>query len=124
MRFDPPMVLCPACGAVNLPDHESCAACGHSMTLVDQVLDRHMGARTPSFLASAREQAAGLKESEQRSSDARYQGFAEIDRRREVAQKAQEVDRRKSDRALLIFGITFGSILAAGACILGLVLSA
>jgi len=123
MIFDPPMVLCPACGGVNLSENDSCTACGRSLTLVDQVLDRHTGGRTPSFLTSARDQAPALKESEQLSSDARYQGFAEIDRRREETQAAQEVERRKADRALVIFGIALGSIVLAGACLLGLVLS-
>ena len=123
MVFDPPMVLCPACGGVNSPENDSCSACGRSLTLVDQVLDRHTGAQTPSFLTSARDQAPALKESEQRSSDARFQDFAEIDRRREEAQAAQEAERRKSDRALMIFGIALGSIVVAGACLLGLVLS-
>jgi hypothetical protein len=123
MVFDPPMVLCPSCGGVNAADEDACAACGRSLTLVDQVLDRHTGGRTPGFLASAREQAPALKESELRASEARFQEFVEIDRAREAAQAAKAAERRKSDRTLLGFGIALGAILLAGACILGLVLA-
>jgi len=123
MLFDPPLVLCPGCGGVNSPEDDACTACGRSLTLVDQVLDRHTGPRTPGFLTSARDQAPALKESELRASDARYQEFVEIDRRREEAQAVQEAARRKSDRALLTFGIALAGLVLAGACILGLVLA-
>jgi hypothetical protein len=123
MVFDSPLVLCLSCGGVNAAEVDACAACGRSLTLVDQVLDRHTSARTPSFLTSARDQAPALKESELRSSDARFQEFVEIDRRREQAQAVKEAERRKSDRALVATGIALGAILLAGACLLGLVLA-
>ena len=122
MVFNPPSVACPNCGAINAPDDDACTSCGRSLTLVDQVLDRHTSARTPGFLAAAREQASTLKETEQRASEARHQEFVEIDRRREAAQAAQELARRKSDRALLAFGIALGAVVLAGACLFGLVL--
>ena len=123
MLFDTPMVLCPGCGEVNASEADACAACGRSLTLVDQVLDRHTSARTPGFLTSARDQAPALKESELRSSDARFQEFVEIDQRREAAQAAREAERRKSDRALVTIGIALGAIVLAGACLLGVVLA-
>lgn len=121
MVFDPLLVLCPSCGGVNSPEADSCTACGRSLTLVDQVLDRHSSPRAPGFLASAWDQAPALKESELRASEARFQEFVEIDRVREEAQAAKEAERRKSDQVLLGFGIALGAILLAGACILGLV---
>lgn len=123
MQFDLPLALCPSCGGVNAAEDDACAACGRSLTLVDQVLDRHTNARTSGFLTSARDQAPALKESELRSSDARFQEFVEIDRRREQAQAVKEAERRRSDRALVATGIALGAILLAGACLLGLVLA-
>ncbi|MCJ7511775.1 MAG: hypothetical protein MUO23_02260 [Anaerolineales bacterium] len=123
MVFDPPLVLCPSCGGANVADDDACAACGRPLTLVDQVLNRHSNPRTPTFLASVRDQAPALKESEQRSSEARSQEFLEIDRRREEQQAIQEAQRRRSDRMLLSLGIALGAIVLGAACIVGLVIA-
>ena len=80
--------------------------CGEPLTLVSQVIIRHsdldMG---PYRLRQAREQAARIKQSEERASQQRIHDLEEVDRERIQDALDAEMDRRKVQTQLLMIAL-------------------
>jgi hypothetical protein len=103
------MLICPSCREPNQPESEECISCGEPLTLVSQVMMRHSDLDSgPYRLRQAREQAARIKESEERSSQQRIRDLEEVDQKRIQAAREAEMARRKEQSRLLI--ITFAII--------------
>ncbi len=98
------MSICPSCRNPNPLESETCAVCGEPLTLFSQVMIRHTKADTgPYRLHQAREQAARIKESEERASQQRFHDLEEVDRRRiQTAVEAQRARRKEQNQLLKI----------------------
>lgn len=96
------MLICPSCRNPNPLDSDNCTACGEPLTLVSQVMIRHTDRDAgPYRLRQAREQAARIKESEERASELRFRELEEVDRRRIQAVRNAELERKKEQVTLL-----------------------
>jgi len=96
------LLFCPSCREPNPPESEECIACGEPLTLVSQVMMRHSNLDSgPYRLRQAREQAARIKESEERSSQQRIRDLEAVDRKRIQAAREAEMARRKEQSQLL-----------------------
>ena len=104
------ILICPSCRNPNPLESDNCAACGEPLTLVSQVMIRHTDREAgPYRLRQAREQAARIKESEERASQIRIHDLEESDRRRIQAARNAEIERKKEQATL--FKITFVIVL-------------
>jgi predicted amidophosphoribosyltransferase len=96
------MSICPSCQSPNPLEAEACEVCGEPLTLFSQVIIRHANADSgPYRLRQAREQAARIKESEERASQQRLHDLEETDRRRIQAALEAERARRKEQSQLM-----------------------
>jgi hypothetical protein len=106
------LLICPSCREPNPPESEECSVCGEPLTLVSQVMMRHSDLDSgPYRLRQAREQAARIKESEERSSQQRIHDLEEEDRKRIQAAREAEMARQKEQSQLFKFTCAFIAIL-------------
>jgi Double zinc ribbon len=92
---------CPACGAENPPEAETCANCGEPLSAVGRIFGHAAKPTQPRWLDEARDRAQALKDEDRKPSEERMQTFLDIDRRREAWQAESAARQRRNDRRLL-----------------------
>ena len=95
---------CPACGELNLKGADDCSNCGEPLSIVASVIDRQGSTGNPLWIRRLQSQVAGLKESEARASEERFEGLVEIDRRRKAAEAEAHLRQVQTDRNILLYG--------------------
>ncbi len=95
---------CPACGELNLKGADDCSNCGEPLSIVASVIDRQGSTFNPLWIRRLQSQVAGLKESEARASEERFEEFMEIDRRRKAAEAEAYSRQKQTDRSILFYG--------------------
>ncbi len=105
--------LCPTCQMEVGASEEVCRNCAEPLNILGQVISRHTHPSEARWLEQMRMRAAELKQSEMRASQARMEGFWQIEHRRLQAIAEEEAARRKADRKLiLVVGIAIPAITA------------
>jgi hypothetical protein len=92
---------CPACGAENHPEAETCVDCGEPLSAVGRIFGHAAKPTQPRWLDEARDRAQALKDEDRQPSEERMQTFLDIDRRREAYQAESAARQRQRDRRLL-----------------------
>ncbi len=95
---------CPACGELNLKGADDCSNCGEPLSIVASVIDRQGSTFNPLWIRRLQSQVAGLKESEARASEERFEEFMEIDRRRKAVEAEAYARQKQTDRNILFYG--------------------
>lgn len=97
-----PLMLCPACKSANEFNADACVQCGEPMSLFWQVLSRHANPTQSMRLEQIRSQADKIKTEAMAASHERYAQFEEIDRKRNQAERADQMARAEQDRQLFV----------------------
>ena len=95
---------CPACGELNLKGADHCSNCGEPLSIVASIIDRQGSSGNPLWIRRLQSQVAGLRESEARASEERFEEFVEIDRRRKTAEAMAYLRQKQTDRNILFYG--------------------
>jgi hypothetical protein len=95
---------CPACGELNLKGADDCSNCGEPLSIVASVIDRQGSIFNPLWIRRLQAQVAGLKESEARASEERFEELMTIDRRRKAAEAEAYARQIQTDRNILFYG--------------------
>lgn len=95
---------CPACGELNLKGADDCSNCGEPLSIVASVIGRQGSTGSPLWIRRLQSQVAGLKETEARASEERFEGFVEIDRKRKAAEAEAHLRQKQTDRNILFYG--------------------
>jgi len=93
-------LVCSSCGKHNPLDANKCESCREPLTIFSRVVSRHSKSTRSWRLDQARNQANKLKVAEAYASEARMEGFLEIDRKRKSAEREAAVRQQEADRQL------------------------
>ena len=102
--------VCPRCSHVNDPDANVCTNCAEPLSVVDRVLSRQAIAGKPRWLQEAREQARGIKDTEEASSQQRFEKLVEADRQREEALRISQEQQIQQERRTLSITIASAAL--------------